>query len=158
LEGEQAFAGWTYCYNMPAVARRVHDILAVMAWFRGERPRGVPIDLVGLGQAGPWAGLALAQADGAVARAAIDTRGFRFGALTDVYDIDFLPGAARYGDLPGAIALAAPTPLWLASEGPACPAVIDAAYRAAGQPNRVQLARKEIGSIEEAAVAWLIER
>jgi hypothetical protein len=45
------------------------------------------------------------------ARAAIDTSGFRFAQLTDVYDAGFLPGAAKYGDLPGLLALAAPARL-----------------------------------------------
>ena len=56
---------------------------------------------------------ALARCDGVVNRAALDTRGFRFGKLTDYRDASFLPGGAKYGDLPGMLSLAAPTKLWL---------------------------------------------
>jgi hypothetical protein len=50
----------------------------------------------------------MAQAKGAVTRAAVNTEGFRFADLEDVYDIDFMPGAAKYDDLPGLLALSGP--------------------------------------------------
>lgn len=47
----------------------------------------------------------------------IDTRGFRFGKIPDIRDVNFLPGGAKYGDLPGIIALGTPGKLLLAGEG-----------------------------------------
>src|SRR5581483_658098 len=85
LAGEEAFAGWTYCCNLPTFTKRVHDILAVAAWARHQDPRPKEVDLVAVGGAGPWAAVALAQERTAFNRAAIDTGGFRFARLTDVY-------------------------------------------------------------------------
>jgi dienelactone hydrolase len=155
LPGEQAFAGWTYCYNLPPFAQRVHDVLAVIAWAKQRDPAPEAIDLVGLGGAGRWLAAALAQAPGSVRRAALDTAGFRFARLNDVYDLDFLPGGARYLDLPGMLALAAPVELWLAGEGKTPPAVVEAAYRAAGQPARLTLFAG--GDLEKSAVQWLLK-
>ena len=41
---------------------------------------------------------------------AIDTAGFRFADVTDIHSPDFLPGGAKYGDLPGMLSLSAPIP------------------------------------------------
>jgi hypothetical protein len=78
-----------------------------------------------------------------VSRAALDTQGFRFADLTDVYDVNFLPGAVKYGDVPGLLALAAPTRLILAGE-PELPEVVTAAYRAAGRRENVTATDKDI--------------
>ncbi|MHC4401406.1 MAG: alpha/beta hydrolase family protein [Planctomycetota bacterium] len=158
LPGEEAFAGWTYCYNLPLFARRVHDVLAVIDEPLANRDPEKPhqVDLVGLGGAGPWVAAAAAQRRGRVARAAIDTAGFRFGHLTDVYDVDFLPGAAKYDDLPALLALAAPTRLWLAGEGGQVPPVAAAAYAAAGAPDRITVFSGKPQEAPAAAVAWLL--
>jgi dienelactone hydrolase len=157
LPDEDGYAGWTYCYNMPLFARRVHDILAVVA-FAGQRGAGREVDLVGLNGAGHWVAAAAAQSSGAVARAAIDTGGFRFGRLTDFYDVDFQPGAAKYGDLPGLLALAAPARLWLAGEGGDGPAVTASAFAAAGTPDNLTLSSSESRDAETAAIEWLLGR
>ena len=73
-----------------------------------------------------------AQAGAAVVLAVIDTAGFRFAKLTEVDDPDFLPGGAKYFDLPGMLALSAPHALRVDGEGPELPDVVRAAYRAAG--------------------------
>jgi len=155
LEGEEAFAGWTYCYNLPVAARRAHDILAVIQMCQRESP-STALDLVGLGPAGVWAALALAQSGAAVDRAAIDTQGFRFASLSDVYDINFLPGAVKYGDLPGLLALAAPTRLWLAGEGARPPLLVAAAYAAAGKSDGLIVPADGAAGAISAAVEWLV--
>jgi hypothetical protein len=155
LPGEEAFAGWTYCYNLPLIARRAQDILAVIAACKSESP-AVSVELVGFGRAGVWAALALALADGTVERAAIDTGGFRFAKLTDVYDADFLPGAVKYGDVPGLLALAAPTKLWLAGEGESPAPVVAGAYQAAGKPGNLTVAGGQAASNPDAAVRRLL--
>ena len=139
LEGEEGFAGWTYCYNLPLFARRVHDVLATVSWARRDGGPQCQVDLVGLNGAGHWTAAAAALARDAVTRVAIDTAGFRFSRLNDVYDVDFVPGAAKYHDLPALLALAAPTRLWLAGEGKKPPAVIRAAYAASGKPERLEM-------------------
>jgi hypothetical protein len=66
----------------------------------------------------------------------------------------FLPGGAKYLDVPGLLALGAPQPLWLAGEG-SQPDLVADAYRAAGQPKQLTVfpgAQKEA-----AAIQWLLE-
>ena len=84
------------------------------------------------GRRGHWVLAARPEAGAAIDRAAADTAGFRFARLTAIDDPDFLPGGAKYLDLPGIAALSAGLPLWLAGEPPAGSAVISAAYEAAG--------------------------
>lgn len=107
LENEEGFAGWTYCYNRPLLAQRAEDIQALIALARGENAG--PVDVAGFGPAAVWAAAAIAQSGGAVRRAALDTGGFRFAEVKDVYDVNFLPGAVKYGDVAGLFSLAGTT-------------------------------------------------
>ncbi len=111
------YAGYTFGYDYPLVAQRVHDILSVVAYVRGPRLGAESVTVAGLGGAGHWVAAACAQAGAAIDQAAIDTGGFRFANLTAIDDPDFLPGGAKYLDLPGILALAAPGKMWLAGEG-----------------------------------------
>jgi hypothetical protein len=52
----------------------------------------------------------------AVQRLACDTGGFRFASLTNVWDVNFVPGGAKYGDVPGLLALCTATPTVVAGE------------------------------------------
>lgn len=135
-----------YGYNPAAFARRVHDLTALVAFARGGL--GGParqVTLVGIDGAGHWAAGALAAlrpwAAGAapVDRAVIDTAGFRFGGLRDVWSADFLPGAVKYGDLPVLLGLGLPTALVVHDPDPACGRLLQAWARAAGDPTRVTL-------------------
>lgn len=155
LKGEEAFAGWTYCYNLPVFAKRVHDVLAVVAWAKNSRP-GCAVELVGLNGGGKFAVAALAQSRENVDRAAVDTGGFRFSKLTDVYDVDFQPGAAKYDDVPGLLALSAPAKLWLAGEGGSAPPLVRSAFAAVGKPGNLTLFSGVSNEMASAAVAWMI--
>ena len=121
------FAGYTYGYNHSLFAQRVHDVLTTVAFLRScegaER-----VDVIGLNGAGHWVAAARAQAGAAIDRAVVDTARFRFGSLKHFDDGDFLPGGAKYFDLPGILALSAPLPLWLA-DGDNTPPVVASAYR-----------------------------
>jgi hypothetical protein len=46
----------------------------------------------------------------------IDTEGFRFAALRDRRHVDFVPGAVKYGDLPGLLGLSDATKLAVLGE------------------------------------------
>jgi hypothetical protein len=87
----------------------------------------------------------------------VDTAGFRFAKLKSIDDADFLPGGAKYLDLPGLMALSAPYPLWLAGEGGKAPPVLEAAYRAAGHPNQLTLFAGGKKDADAAAVKWLLQ-
>lgn len=150
LPGEEAFGGWTYCYNMPLIAQQAHDLLTVV-----NRASGSAINIVALGEMGPLAAVAMSQAQGRILRAAIETRGFRFGNVTDIYDPRFLPGALRFGDLPGALSLAAPKKLWIAGEGKVLPGILQATYEAAEVPDHLTAYTGK--NIEADAVTWILE-
>ena len=112
---------------------------------------------MGLGASGPLVAAARAQARGAVDRAVVDTRGFRFGKLLDFHDPSFLPGGAKYGDLPGFLSLSAPDKLWLAGEAET-PKLVSAAYQAAGASNNLTTFSGKPEETNAAAVKWLLAK
>jgi len=158
LPNEEGFAGWTYCYNLPLFARRVHDILAAIMLVKRGGVKPVEVDVVGSNGAGLWVAAAVAQAQGAVARAAINTEGFRFADLKDVYDVNFMPGAAKYDDIPGLLALTAPTRLWLAGEEETASSIVNAAFIAAGEPTNLATFSGESRDFAEAVAEWLLSQ
>jgi hypothetical protein len=140
VENTREFAGYTYGYNHALVAQRAHDILSAIAFMQNhEEDKPESIDIVALDDASPAAILALSQAGGAIRKAAIDTHGFRFGKVADYLDAKFLPGGAKYGDVPGILSLAAPTSLLLAGESAESAALVKAAYAAAGPENGLKV-------------------
>lgn len=149
-------AAYTFGYNDTLFAQRVHDLLSVIQYARNHIRGLERLDLVGQGGAGPWAAAAKAQAGSAIQRLAIDTGGFRFAQVTDIQDINFLPGGAKYGDLPGMLALGAPGKLRLAGEGAEVPALVKQAYQLAGSPLNVTLAKADPKKEADEAVEWLL--
>ena len=81
-------------------------------------------------------GLGTESLDAEIDRAAIHTHGFRFGEVDDIHALSFLPGGAKYFDLPGMLALGAPGKLWLAGEDSDTP-VITKVYAAAGAAKKL---------------------
>jgi hypothetical protein len=121
------------------------------------QPGAPRVYLLGFGKdAGIWAALARAVAPDLVDRAAIDTGAFRFSSVTAIDDAAMLPGAVKYGDVPGFLALAT-SPLWLAGEAQT-PAVVGAAFKAAGVPKAVTLGKGTSAEAELAAVKWLMPK
>jgi hypothetical protein len=150
------FAGYTFGYNHSLFAQRVHDVLTLVKHLRGEQAglavKVASVDAAGFGGVGPVVAAARAVSGDAIRRAAVDTGGFRFGKLLDFRDPRFLPGGAKYLDLPGLLALGAPHPLWVAGEG-ATPELVSDVYRAEGQAAR--LTAYTGAEPESAAAQWL---
>jgi hypothetical protein len=155
VDNPREVAAFTFGYNHSLFAQRVHDVLTAVGFAR-TRCTGATVALVGLAGAGPWAAAALAQAGAAVCHAAIDSGGFRFGDVADIRSPDFLPGGAKYFDLPGMLALGAPTPLWIAGERAGALTVAAAAYRAAGKPQALAITDWDLAERPAAAVRWLL--
>jgi len=149
-------AAYTFGYNPSLFAQRVHDVLTLIGSLVSGDRHPAAVWVAGLEGAGPWAAVALGRAPGAVAKAAVDTASFRFGAVTAIHSPDFLPGGARYDDLPGALATAAPCPLWLAGEGAEGPGLVRAAYRAAGAEASLRCTAATGPTAAAAAVDWLL--
>ncbi len=124
------FAGYTYGYNSALFAQRAHDVLTLTTFLRntkvGTHPSPKSVCLAAFGeQTGPIAVAARAVAGEAIDRAAVDTHGFRFGKVLDYRDPMFLPGGAKYLDLPGMITVQGTALCWVRGEGkdPESPAV-----------------------------------
>ena len=145
------FAGYTFGYNHTLFAQRVHDVLTLTTFVRNHERKPRTVCLIAMDGTGPVAAAARAVAGPAIDRAAIHTHGFRFGTVADLQSPSFLPGGAKYGDLPGMLALAAPAALWLAGEGPHAPELVQSAYGAAGGP----LPHVADAADEQAALEWL---
>jgi dienelactone hydrolase len=149
-------AAYTFGYNHSLFAQRVHDVLTVMSFLRkGDQPP--KISAVALGsEVGPILAAARAVAGGALAEAVIDTGDFRFAGVDAIHSPGFLPGGAKYLDVPGLIA-AAPTGHLLLADRPDGWALVETAFGAAPAGT---LARLE-GTLSERAdraVKWLLER
>ena len=110
-------AAYTFGYNRSLFAQRVHDVLTTLQFIRNhERPSrqvgAVALDPI----AGTVLAAALAVAGDGLDFAACDTHGFRFGSVAELQDVRFLPGGAKYGDLPGLLSLGRVQTLWVAGE------------------------------------------
>jgi len=150
------YAGYTFGYNYPLFAKRVHDLLSVVTMIRNDEHAPQRIDLVGLNETGPLVAAARALLGELIGRAVVDTEGFRFETLQSTSDVRFLPGAVKYGDLPALIALAAPHPTLLFGEGDELPELIGAAYAASGSLDAFKIS--DAGDLEEQSetiVEWL---
>ena len=147
-------AAYTFGYNHSLFAQRVHDLLTMVSFVRGHEEMPTAVHLVGLNGAGPWVAAARALVGAVVTRTAIDSGKFRFGQVRDMLAPEFLPGGAKYGDLPGILALSAPHSLWLAGEGDS-PRLIQATYSAAGAQPALSL--YDGPSPVAAAVNWLLQ-
>jgi Acetyl xylan esterase (AXE1) len=153
VKNPRAFAGYTYGYNPPLFARRVHDVLTLIAHARG-RPRERVI-VVGLGGASLVAAAAAAQSGGALRAVALQTLGARFDQATAIDDPGLMPGAVKYGGLPGLLALAAPTRAWVSDEGSESFELADAAYGATAAPGALTLKRTARDGDLAALVEWV---
>jgi len=157
------FAGYTFGYNPSLFAQRTHDILTLVSFLHQTRAPAAAapasattrsVAVAGFGQSGPLVAAARALAGSAIDHAVIVTNGFRFGQLLNFRDPQFLPGGAKYLDLPGLLALSAPFPLWLAGEG-AEPELVGDTYRTAGKSDQLTVFTGPAPQTESAAVAWL---
>ncbi|HTI52554.1 MAG TPA: hypothetical protein VL475_16435, partial [Planctomycetaceae bacterium] len=101
------FSGYTFGYNRPLIAQRVHDILTVIGGFR-RHENLTTLHLVGTGEAGLWVVLARALAGDNVKRCVVDLQGFGFSKVKEANDPQMLPGGLKYGGIGGIAALAAP--------------------------------------------------
>jgi len=157
VDNPREFAGYTFGYNHSLFAQRVHDLLTAIAFVQNHERKPEQIDLIGFGAAAPWVAAARSQAGNAVSKVAVDTKGFRFASLADYHDPQFLPGGAKYGDVPGLLGLAAPGELWVAGETAESTSLASAVYKAAGAEQKLQLSTAKDNEAVAAATAWLLK-
>ena len=111
---------YTYGYNRALFAQRVHDVLGALHFARASEPKNT-LTIFATGGTGPLTAAALAVEPTAADAAVIDTGGFRFENVADWRDANFLPAAAKYGDLPGLLTLVTPRPVFVIGEGERAP-------------------------------------
>ncbi|MEA3209059.1 MAG: hypothetical protein QOE70_2116 [Chthoniobacter sp.] len=143
---------YTLGYNDALFAQRVDDVVWLIHWLRQNTQT---VSIAALDSTGPVAAAARAVAGDAVEAAALESAGFRFGQLLDWHDANFLPAAAKYGDLPGLLALAAPGALYLSGEEEAGAELIRTAFRARGGEEKLEVAPRH--APPAAAIEWLIQ-
>jgi dienelactone hydrolase len=148
------FAGFTFGYNCPLVADRIHDILTAVAYAKGLK--GVKkVYLVGMGHAGPWALMARPLCGDAVARCAADFDGFRYEKVRTVNDEMMLPGAIKYGGLPAITALHAPQELYIHHHHSTTSGHwVKPAYEASGKPDQLKRSSEKVEA--DKVVEWLL--
>ena len=103
-------ACYTYGYNPSLLAHRVHDAMTVAAMML-HHPKHHLQKLILAGSDGAGAiaaAAAVVMKDKGLNSAAFDTEGFRFVSLTDQWHPMFVPGAVKYGDVPGLLTACAP--------------------------------------------------
>lgn len=157
VKNPREFAGYTYGYNYSLLAQRAHDVLTMIAFVKHNDAQPGSVELVALDGTAPIAAAALALSNGTVRRAALDTCGLRFAKIADYLDSNFLPGGAKYGDLPGLLSLAAPTSLWLASETNDSAALAKKAYTASGAADHIVIESPKPEDAKRSALKWLIK-
>ena len=147
---------YTFGYNPSVFAQRVHDVLTVIKSSSNTERKPDSIFLVGIEGMGPVVAAARALAGDAIERAVIDTEGFRFGKVLDLHDPQFLPGGAKYGDVPALLALGAPGQTWVAGETPADMAVAKSQYEAANAAKNLTVFDGTAEKMRGAALEWLL--
>jgi dienelactone hydrolase len=160
-------AAYTFGYNNSVFAQRVHDILTVVKFWTdskkarnlsGDEPKATTLDLVGLDGTGALVAAARSQARAAIDRSVIAASGFRFGKLTEIHDPNFLPGGAKYGDLPGLLAAGAPGKLLLMGNDRQAAEITKAHYKSAGAEANLSLLVRAPEDIPSEAIKWLLAK
>ena len=96
-------APYTFGYNHAVFAQRAQDVLTAVKFIKTHERPSKRIQLACFDEAAPVAAAAAALCGDAIDAVAIDIGGFRFGNVRDIHDPNFLPGGAKYGDLPGVL-------------------------------------------------------
>lgn len=139
----------------PLFSERVFDVMTSVSFLRSRGRGKSKVFVLGLNGAGHWMAAACGRAGDDIAGIAIDTAGFRFADLKDAQHVDFLPGAAKYHDLPGMMALCAPHKMWLAGEK-SIPDILRRTYAAARAGKHVTLFEGKQSDIPAAVANWIV--
>lgn len=149
-------AAYSFGYNDTLFAQRAQDVLTVLEFVRTHEKKSERLDLIALDATGPIAVAARAVAGPVVTRLAVDTGGFRFGKVLDIHDANFLPGGAKYDDLVGMLAVAAPAATWISGETEQTLAIATKLYQMQGQAKGLTLHLEGAAQRSEQAVRWLL--
>ncbi len=95
------FSGYTFGYNPPLLIRRVHDVFTMIAMMQTQDPWPTQaIEIKATDGAQPIALVAGAMLGHTVSAVDAEPADFTFASLNDPWDVNFVPGAVKYGDIP----------------------------------------------------------
>jgi len=154
VKNTREFAGYTLGYNHPLFAQRVHDVLTCLSSTVFHEQTPAKVHVAGVNGAGVIAATACAIAGKAVDSVAVDTVGFRFESITEIRDVNLLPGAVKFGDVPAILTLCAPTEIAVAGETAETSALTKSAYEASAAKAEFLPASDDSSAI----VDWLLRR
>ncbi len=154
VSNPREFAGFTLGYNHSLFAQRVHDVLTCVSNAKFHEQNPAKIHVVGVNGAGVIAAAAGALAGDAVSSISIDTAGYRFASITKIRDVNLLPGAVKYGDVPAILALCSPTKLAVSGETAESIAVAASVYKASAKTPEFLPSNPDSSSI----VDWLLKQ
>lgn len=103
IKDSRPYSAFTFGYNRTAIVRRAADLLAVVAHAANQQPRS--LRLLATGDAALWTAPVGLHAESLVDRIAIDTQSGRFADVKSYSDVNFVPGAVKYGDLPALLSM-----------------------------------------------------
>jgi dienelactone hydrolase len=149
------FAGYTFGYNRPVVANRVHDVLTAIAGARVISNKIETIHAIAFDSAGPWVLLARGLCGNTVSRTAVDANQFDFDQVNETSDEMMLPGALKYGGIASFAALCAPGELFIHNihVSPRIDWIKDA-YQAAGAADKLKFQNEKVE--DEKTIEWLL--
>lgn len=107
-------AAYTHGYNYSLFVKRVRDILTTIKMIDSDHHEANHIDLIALKGSGHWAAAANFLSKN-LSKVVIETEGFEFINVNSIRHPDFLPGAARYGDMKMLMSLAKTKP-WIVDD------------------------------------------
>ncbi len=100
------FSGYTFGYNPTLLARRVHDTLTMITLMQNQPNYPVKnIEIRGMDSAAALALVTAAVSDSKI-KVRAELEGFRFANLKSPWDVNFVPGAVKYGDVETLLKLA----------------------------------------------------
>jgi hypothetical protein len=114
--GWEASSLFHFGYNRPLLAGRADDVIALLRLIRSHERKPERVVLAGEGPCSALAALVALREEDLVDDLFLDTGGWRFSGLASPWDPFFVPGAAKYGDLPGLLFLRATRHLWIGGE------------------------------------------
>ena len=149
VDDKRAYSAFTFGYNRTLVAERCADLLATVAFSRTLATKSN--NLLATDGSSAWASPASAIAGSTIARAAIDTNAFRFAQVDRYQDLNFVPGAVKYGDLPMLLALRAPHALTVMGEK-SLPKPVAKAYESR---DKSSMLINQPGGLNSSVIKWL---
>ncbi|QEF96909.1 Abhydrolase family protein [Stieleria maiorica] len=138
IADDRSYSGLTFGYNRPLAVKRFEQLLCVLAHLHHAEPEGA-LSIVADESSCISSAAAAVVAGDAVDRLDLESRGFRISRVSDYSDQHFVPGAAKYFDLPGLLSLRAPAALKIRGETDHAMELVKKVYAASGAGDRLML-------------------